>query len=106
MLIYIKYYLMILNIPRFKGGSCSKVNGIYTSSTRCMKGCGKQLYAEKSAYAEKSPHGAVSFPNEKMLGENVRSVPVKPAKQSDMSRIAQVLAQTSISKRGNRKVRL
>jgi hypothetical protein len=90
--------MKILNIPRFRGGSTSKVNGIYTSSTRSMKGCGKQAYADK-------------LPSE-MLGdvakrnENVSVVPVQPAKSLDMSRIAQVLAETSISKRGNRKVRL
>lgn len=72
-------------IPRFKGGSMSKVGGVYTPTTLSGKGVGKQVYQS----------------------DNVSTVEVEPARQMDMSRIARVLAETSVAKRGaNRKVRL
>ncbi len=85
--------MKFLIIPKRK--CCAKVGGIYHSNASMGKGVGKQIYKR-----------AESPPSRGEFSENVSVVPIQPAKQMDMSRIARVLAETSISKRGNRKVRL
>ena len=75
-------------VPRTRGGSVSKMGGIFTPSSTSGKGVGKTIYKSQ-------------------VDENVASMPVQAQPQIDMSKLAQVLAQTSIAKRGGtRKVRL